>query len=55
MVAWVDKLTVPKLKDELKQRNLPLDGLKAALKARLLEALEKEVILPSSTARVYCF
>ena len=38
-LAEVNKFTVPKLKAALKERNLPVTGLKAVLKARLLEAL----------------
>ena len=38
-LAEINKFTVPKLKAALKERNLPVTGLKAVLKARLLEAL----------------
>ena len=38
-LAEVNKFTVPKLKAALKERHLPVTGLKAVLKARLLEAL----------------
>ena len=38
-LAEVNKFTVPKLKAALKERGLPVTGLKAVLKARLLEAL----------------
>jgi len=37
--AEVPKLTVPKLRDELKSRGLDTTGLKAVLVERLLEAL----------------
>lgn len=39
----IEKLTVPKLKEELKKRGKALTGLKAELKARLVEALGEEV------------
>ena len=38
--ADVKKLTVPKLKDELKSRGLSIEGLKAVLVERLLGAIE---------------
>lgn len=43
-LAELEKMTVPKLKEELKKRGLPLTGLKAELKARLIEALNAEQV-----------
>jgi hypothetical protein len=40
--AWIASLTVAKLKDELKKRSLPVNGLKAELASRLTSALQQE-------------
>ena len=42
MVEELDKLTVVKLKERLKELGLPVAGRKAELVARLQEALEAE-------------
>lgn len=47
-LAEIEKLTVPKLKDELKRLGLATTGLKAELKSRLIDALSQEQVSAST-------